>query len=402
MNQHLLLRRQRKTMLLNNPKEDLSMRNKLIIGFLVVGGIFIVTGLLSITATIARGAENPEGQVYTMSNSPEGNEVLVFDRDTRGILTPVGNFPTGGLGTGEALGNQGGIILDPSFRWLLVVNAGDGTISSFEVEENGLNLINTEASGGYSPVSITVFGTLVYVVNAGNPENPVSNPDNISGFRLGEDGTLTPIPGSTKPLSQDLTAPAQISFNRGGTVLVITEKATRIIGTYTVNSDGTPGTFNTRTAAVPTPFGFSFGDRDTVFISEANGGNAGVVASYRVNPETGIVTGPPVSILQAENATCWVVISNDGAIGYATNTASSTISIFQINFDGTLQLLDGRFSARTGAGPIDLVITRDGENVYSLNSGDNEIQAFTVRRDGGLLGRRSVPVPGGANGLAVR
>ena len=152
--------------------------------------------------------------------------------------------------------------------------------------------MDTQASEGFSPVSLAIFGTLVYVVNAGNPENSFSNPDNISGFRLNENGTLSPIPGSTRPLSENITAPAQIRFNREGTVLLFTEKATNSISTYTVNGDGTPGTFHTRTAAVPIPFGFSFGDRDTVFITEANQGNAGVIASYRVNRESGTVTGP--------------------------------------------------------------------------------------------------------------
>ena len=371
-------------------------------GFLVAAGTLFIMGVLSVAATIARGEVNSRGQVYTMSNSSAGNEVLVFDRGTRGNLSQVGAFPTGGLGTDGSLGNQGGIVLDPSFRWLFVVNAGDGTFSSFQVLETGLQLIDTEDSQGFSPVSLAVFGTLVYVLNAGDPENPITDHDNISGFRLNDDGTLTPIPGSTKPLSQNITGPAQISFNKAGTVLVITEKATRVIGTYTVNTDGTPGTFNTRIAAVPTPFGFSFGDQDTVFISEANGGNAGVVASYRVNRDSGIVTGPPVGILNAENATCWVVISNDGDVGYATNTASATISTFRINFDGTMTPFSSRFSVRTGSGPIDLVLTRDGKNLYTLNSGDNEVQTFVINRQGTLLRGRSVSVPVGANGLAVR
>ena len=341
-------------------------------------------------------------QVYTMSNSPSGNQILVFERGIRGNLRQVGSFPTGGIGTGGPLGNQGGIVLDPSFRWLFVINAGDGTISSFRVLKEGLQLVDTQPSGGFSPVSLTVFGTLLYVVNAGNPENPTSNPDNISGFRFDINGVLTPVSSSTRTLSQNLTGPAQISFNKEGTVLLITEKATNKITSYTVQADGTPGTFHTRPSAVPTPFGFSLGDGDLVYISEANQGNAGVVASYQVNRETGVVTGPAIDILNAENATCWVVISNDGKVGYATNTASATISTFKINFDGTMKPLFRRFNIQTGAGPIDLVLTRDGENLYTLNSGANEIQTFRIKRDGGLSRRGSISVPDGANGLAAR
>ena len=268
--------------------------------------------------------------------------------------------------------------------------------------ENGLQLVDRVRSRGFSPISLAVFGTLVYVVNAADPNDPIANPDNISGFRFNNDGTLNHIAGSTQPLSQNQTGPAQISFNKEGTVLLITEKATNTISTYTVNPDGTPGTFNSRPSAVPTPFGYSFGDRDIVYISEANQGNEGVVASYRVDRETGVVEGPAIDILTAQNATCWVVISPNGTIGYATNTASGTVSTFKINFDGTMDPLFKRFNVQAGAGPIDLVLTRDNKNLYTLNSGDNEIQAFKVRSDGSLFKTRSIAVPQGANGLAVR
>ena len=337
-----------------------------------------------------------------MSNNPAGNEILVFNR-VDGNLEPAGTFATNGLGTGGGLGNQGGIVLDPSSRWLFVVNAGNSTISSFRVLESGVQLVDNVPSGGFSPVSLTVFGTLLYVVNEGDPLDPGNSPDNITGFRFDLGGTLTSIPGSTQPLSDALTDPAQIGFNKEGTVLLITEKATNGLSTYTVNDDGTPGTFNTRSSVVPTPFGFSFGDRNTVFITEANQGGAGVVASYSVNPETGEVAGPAVSILDAQNATCWVVISNDGTVGYATNTGSGSVSTFRIGFDGTMRRFIPNFNIKTGAGPIDLVLTRDGKNLYTLNSGDNKIRTFSVRSDQRLSGRRgTIPVPDGANGLAVR
>ena len=386
------------------------MRSKKLLMVLVLG-LFVSPGLLGVSAAndyfkffkfFKKRPSRAISQVYTMSNSEAGNEVLVFNRGNNGNLKPAGTFATNGLGTGGSLGNQGGMVLDPSRRWLFVVNAGNSTISSFRVLEEGVELVDHVPSGGFLPVSLTVFGTLVYVVNEGDPLDPDNSPDNITGFRFNLDGTLTPIPDSTQPLSDALTDPAQIGFNVEGTVLLITEKATNMLTTYTVNENGTPGTFNTRPSAVPTPFGFSFGDRDTVFITEANQGGAGVAASYRVNRETGVVSGPAVSLLDAENATCWVVISNDGTVGYATNTGSASVSTFNINFDGTMEPFSRRFNVRTGEGPLDLVLTRDGENLYTLNSGDNEIRTFSVRNDQSLNRRRTVSVPAGANGLAVR
>ena len=64
------------------------------------------------------------GAVYTATNSPTGNQVLVFDRSSDGSLTAAGSVNTGGRGTGAGLGNQSGITLSQGHQFLFVVNAG--------------------------------------------------------------------------------------------------------------------------------------------------------------------------------------------------------------------------------------------------------------------------------------
>ncbi len=362
----------------------------------------VVVAVAALTASFAVAAPlEAVSTVYTMTNAAAGNEILAFTPGPGGHLQPTGAFATGGAGTGGGLGNQGGVVLDPSDKWLFVVNAGDGTISVFQVTEKGLTLVDTVASGGFRPISLTVFRNWLYVLNAGDPADGNNN-DNISGFRINLDGTLTPIAGATRPLSAAATNPAQVGFNRQGTVLLVTEKATNKITTYTVNPDGTANAPLSRSSALPVPFGFQFGDRDVVFITEANPGNPGALVSYRVNPETGVVSDA-IDVQTAENAACWVALSNDQTIGYVTNTGSASVSLFRINFDGTMDSFFplGR-AAKTDGGPIDLVLTQDGRNLYTLNSSENTIRAFVVNRPGGLTSRGTVPVPAGANGLAAR
>jgi 6-phosphogluconolactonase (cycloisomerase 2 family) len=341
------------------------------------------------------------GVVYTASNAPTGNQILVFTRDGRGQLQPAGQFATGGTGTGTGLGNQGGLAFSDDGRWLFAVNAGSGDLSVFSVNGRSLRLADRVPSGGQRPVSVTAAGDLVYVLNAGGA---VGGSDNISGFTIGRHGRLTPLANSTRPLSTANTGPAQISFNADADVLAVTEKATQTISTFTLNDDGTPDAQKAFQSSSPTPFGFAFGFHDQVIVSEAVGGapDASVLSVYDLGGD-GAVTALDPSVPTTETAACWVVITRNGRYAYTSNTASGTLTGYAINRNGTLDILnaDG-VTATTGAGPIDLALTRGSRFLYSLNN-SGSISAFEVRNDGSLAPVTGVSgIPAGANGLLAR
>lgn len=337
------------------------------------------------------------GNVYTLSNQAGGNKVLAYHRAANGKLVFDAAYSTGGNGTGGGLGNQGAIILADDDKTVLAVNAGSNSISSLKVTGNGLNLKSTVSSGGMQPVSIAVYDDLVYVLNAGGNGN-------ISGFHLGNNDKLQAIPNSTRPLSvAATTAPAQISFALGGRVLVITEKATNTITTYTINQSGVPGAMHTMTSASPTPFGFANGRFGVVFVSEAVGGapGASVLSSYRIhfNGRISLIDG---SVGAGQSAACWVVVTKNGKFVYTTNTGSNNLSTFNVNiFSGSINVLDA-ISATTDPGPIDAALTGNSKFLYVLNAGGNSISAFAVANDGGLSNVQTVAgLPTGATGLAA-
>ena len=209
----------------------------------------LVLAALGIAATGAM-ANSPRA-VYTLTNDPAGNAVKVFDRSGDGSLSPAGEFATGGTGTGAGLGNQSALVLDG--RRLFAVNPGSDSISSFRVSGHGLELIDTDPSGGDQPISLTVHDSLLYVLNAGGAGD-------ITGHRISSDGALSPLVGSTRPLSGAGTGPAQVSFDPSGETLVVTEKNTNLIDTYQV--DGHTGLASGPTpqaSSGATPFGFAFG-----------------------------------------------------------------------------------------------------------------------------------------------
>ena len=373
---------------------------KLAVGLLLP----LLVALLSPLSAAAGERHERIGAVYTMTNAYAGNAVLVFDRDSRGALTPAGEYPTEGLGTDAGLGNQGAVILDPANRWLFAVNPGSDDISVFAVQDDGLSLVDRASSNGRQPVSLTYSHNRLYVLNAGGS---VGDSDNITGFDVAADGKLTPIVGSTRPLSADSVGPAQIQFNADGDVLVVTEKGTNMILTYTLDASGSPSAPIPQVSVGPTPFGFAFGKRDQLFVSEAAGGAAGAssVSSYALMKD-GVLDVIDPSVNTTETAACWVVVSNDGRYAYTTNAGSGTVSGYAIGFDGSLALLNRNgIAGRTGkdSAPIDMSLSNDGRNLYTLNSGNASISVFRVRSDGGLIRMHSQwNLPVTANGLAAR
>jgi 6-phosphogluconolactonase len=338
------------------------------------------------------------GYVYTLSNQPGSNDVLVYRRSSDGMLTFTGAYPTGGTGTGTGLGNQGAIVFADGQKYLLAVNPGSNTISALQVTGNNLHLRSTVSSGGIRPVSITSHDDLVYVLNQGGNGS-------ISGFRMMANGRLVPIPNSTRPLSVNApTDPAQISFVLDGRVVVITEKATNTITTYTITPSGVPGVRHSIASSTPTPFGFAPGVLGTVFISEAAGGapGASVLSSYRVqvNGQISVIEG---SVGAGQTAACWVVITKDGEFAYTTNTGSNNLSTFAINvLSGSIDVHDP-VSATSPGGPIDAALTNDSKFLYVLNSMANSISGYAVGEDGSLTHIQTVGgVPPGATGLAAK
>lgn len=250
----------------------------------------VVGGVTALQAQ--RGAENrplvAPGSVYTMSNAASGNEILEFDRLADGRLVPAERVRSGGNGTGGGLGNQGGLALTRNERWLLAVNAGSDSVSVFEVRRRGLVLTNTVRTG-MRPVSVTEHRGVVYVLNAGS--------DSISGYRLDRHGRLWPLGQSTRLLSTTGTGPAQIAFSPDGDFLVVTEKATDRIVTFEVDRHGLAGEGRVRASNGGTPFGFAFGKRDQMFVSEAFGGapNLSATSSYSSTATASSRQSPPAS-----------------------------------------------------------------------------------------------------------
>src|SRR6266571_467609 len=313
-------------------------------------------------------------------------------RDAGGRLTAAGTVSTGGTGTGASLGSQSAVTLSDDGRSLFAVNAGSNDVSVFSVSPGGgLALASRTASGGTLPISLTVHGNVLYVLNAGGTGN-------ISGFAVGTSGALTAIAGATLPLSGSNVGPAQVSFSPDGRRLVVTEKNTNQLDVYAVDANGVATGPTTTASAGGTPFGFSFGLRNELFVSEATGS----ASSYELDATDGLslVSG---AVLTHQGAPCWAVVTNDGRIGFTGNGAGS-VSAFAIAPDGAINLVDANGgTALIGAGINDIALSHNSRYLYVLQTGGAQaIHAFRVQADGHLTALGAIAgLPTGTRGLAA-
>lgn len=378
---------------------------RMLIQLIAVVATFLPLGLLADrdSGHDSRHRDTPRGvagAVYTTDNSPAGNNVWAFGRRADGSLTSARVFPTGGLGTGGGLGNQGSVLLSSDGRWLFTCNAGSDEISVFAVRPHGLMLTDKVQSQGKTPVSLTLHRNLLFVLNAGAPNN-------IAGFIFVR-GRLLPLSESVSPLSADDTGPAQIAFTSSGDQLVVTEKGTGLVDVFSLDCDGSIAGMNSYPSPAPPPFGFAAGSRNRIFVTQAAGGGANPgassVSSYQVTRDGELeVISDSVATLQT--AACWLVLTGNERFAFTANTPNDSVSSFRVDRDGQLDLLDSQAAVLpAGSGPVDMAISRDERFLYSLNSGSGTIGSFRLNHHTGRLTpiTNAASVPATANGLAVR
>jgi len=316
--------------------------------------------------------------VFTQSNDAERNEVIVFGSEDDGRLTPRGRYATGGKGSGKPhLPSQSSVAVSGDGARLFVTNAGSDELSVFAIAGDGLEREACIASGGQSPTSVAVHGELVYVLNAGGTPN-------ITGFTIGAGGVKA-LEGSTRSLSADSADPAQVAFSPDGKTLVVTERGTNSISTYSVGGDGRAQGPMTIASSGATPYGFDFAG-GTLVVTEAFGGEVGAAATSSYRLESGSALQPVSgSVPNTRSEVCWAVASKDGRFVYVTNFGDGTISRYATAAD-SLELDDAVAAATVeGAkGVRDETLSADGRFLYALDADAQRVFGWALEEDGSL------------------
>ncbi len=354
----------------------------------------ILASVGDLASTSSRQGDNDDEHfLYTESNNLGTNSIIIYKINKGGTLQSAGNVISGGSGTGKGLGSQGALAIDEAKGWLYAVNAGCNSVSSFKIGEHGkLTLAHSANTYGKMPVSVSMHDNLLYVLDRGS--------DNIEGFKIGNGGKLTPIAGSVEALSSTGVDAPQISFTPNGNWLVVTEKATNIIGSFKVKNDGSVNAGKFTASVGQTPFGFDFA-RNFIIVSDAAGGAAGAGASTSYNIYNGMPSAVNGAVGSSEAAPCWVATTKYGRFAYVSNTASNNISSYYVSAWGALYLVHGE-AAKTDGGPADIVVAENNYDVFELNAHDHTIGWYQRKPFGELAFKASITgLPVSTTGIAV-
>jgi 6-phosphogluconolactonase (cycloisomerase 2 family) len=366
--------------------------------------VAIVATHWGVTANAQLGSEGSgvSGAVYTMTNDASENSILVYSRNSNGLLTFQGSVSTQGRGSGgilDPLQSQGSLVLSQDGSFLFAANAGSGTITTFRVVPFGLAFVDQANSGGEGPLSIAIHGDLLYVLNIAN----------ITGFRIQPSGRLSPIPSSTRFLAtvggRDL-GDSDIAFNPSGSFLAVTERVANQIVVFPVQADGTTGTPVPNNSHGNTPFACAFTPTGILVVTEAAGAPGGSAASSYSIADGGTLDVISGSVPSQGAGACWNVVTRDGQFAVLTNAGSSNETLYSVSETGQLSF-HGITSAGQSVAPLDTALSANGLFLYTLDGAAGSISEFRLDESSQtltLLGTISNGLTGnsGLQGLSAR
>ncbi len=381
-------------------------------------------------AAVAKGKNQRfVGHVYMQTNSIK-NEIVHYGRLADGSLVVVEQVSTGGAGSGifkpvsgqesapNAFEGAGSVILSPDRKFLFTTNGGDNSVSSFGVGEDGrLTLLHrlstgeavTGKSGTAKSLAYASASRTLFVLHA-------FGPNHIRAFSV-DNGKLTLRPEvhtvntvtktdripthlvlspDQRFLLVDILFDFRPAANADGTPKLVVANAPDPDGlvVFPVGGDGSLGKPSFQDAGGGGPFYVAFlnGSKDQFLNGVAVGD--GVLMSS-IDAQGKVSNSPLVEIdttLGKPSELCWLAITSDNKLVFATNFGYSYVSSFRI-IDGKLSLAkdpasavvpgDGKFLAvnnLVSSGPSDSWISPDDKFFYQIYGNASALVAYRINK----------------------
>jgi len=389
-----------------------------------------------------QGDKGRGGHLYMQTNETQ-NAIIHYRWSASGTLTEAERILTNGAGSGgfspiylinrpNDFEGAGSVILTPDRRFLLATNAGDNSVSSLGVgEDGGLTLLDVKPTGNpatgrsgsadslaYAPSSRTLFVLHCF------------GPDHIRLMSVDSEGKLTARPErysvNTQAKTDRVTTSATLSpderfllignimderpsTNPDGTPKYVIANISDPDGlvVFPMRGDGTLGapSFHDGGGAVVFYMAFLNSRPDSFLIGTAIGDGV-VMGSIDADGRTSVGPLVPLDTSAGKpSELCWLAITPDDRLVFTTNFGYSNISSYRI--EGTELAIakdpacpavpgDGTFRAFNGnvsSGPSDTWMTPDGAYLYQIYGNAAKLVGYAIQPDGSLNETTSVSIP---------
>jgi 6-phosphogluconolactonase (cycloisomerase 2 family) len=389
-----------------------------------------------------QGDKGRGGHLYMQTNETR-NAIIHYLWSASGTLTEAERILTNGPGSGgfspiylisrpNDFEGAGSIILTPDRRFLLTTNAGDNSVSSLGVgEDGGLTLLDVKPTGNPAAGRSGTADSLAYASSSRTLfVLHCFGPDHIRLMSVDSEGKLTARPErysvNTRDKTDRVTTSTTLSpderfllvgnimderpsTNPDGTPKYVIANIQDPDGlvVFPVGGDGTLGapSFHDGGGAVVFYMAFLNSRPDSFLIGTAIGD--GVVMGT-IDADGRISIGPLVPLDTSAgkpSELCWLAITPDDRLVFTTNFGYSNISSYRI--EGTELTIakdpacpgvpgDGTFRAFNGtvsSGPSDSWVTPDGAYLYQIYGNAAKLVGYAIQPDGSLNEITSVSIP---------
>jgi 6-phosphogluconolactonase (cycloisomerase 2 family) len=397
---------------------------------------------------------NGVGHLYMQTNELR-NCVVHYRRAADGTITEAERCYTGGAGSGgynpiinrESTPNpfEGArsVILSPDNRFLFATNAGDNTVSSFAVGDDGsLTLVDAKRTGNVVPGKSGSAKSLAYEPSTGTLYVCHSlGPDHIRLVSVDSEGRLTARP-------ERYTVNLEEKPNRVATMVALSPDGKFLLVGTTFdepakpNPDGSPILWVSKNGGAPHSVASNAPDPDGLVVFPVNGhgalgepmfqdGGGGspwfplflnhrpnqFVIGYAVadglslatlDSDGQVTTGPVVRLDTSAglpSELCWLSVTPDDRLVFATNFGYSYITSYRLEGNvlsvakdpacpkvpgnGAYRALNGSVSS----GPSDNWLSPDGAYLYQIYGNASKLVGYAVQDDGGLDEVTSAEIP---------
>jgi WD40 repeat protein len=392
------------------------------------------------------------GHLYMGTNETR-NCIVHYRWAPDGTLTEVERIHTGGAGSGLVSPiyhiprpnhneGAGAVTLTPDRRFLFTTNAGDNSVSSFSVGQDGkLTLLDVKRTGnprlgGAKCVAYVPSSRTLYVLHT-------FGPDHIHLFSVDEEGNLKARPEqyTANTMNWPNRCPTMAVPSPDGKFLVVGTTFDELptnkypdgslvlwvpkgpngdlhfiasnapdsdgIVVFPIRQDGGLGDPSVCDGGGASPFYIAFlhNRPDTFVIGMAV---ADGCAIGRIGADGKVTVGPVMPIDTSAglpSELCWLQVSPDDRFVYATNFGYSYLSSFSI--DGNVLSIakdpacpkvpgDGTFralNATSGSGPSDSWLSPDGAYLYQIYGNASKLVGYAAQGDGSLSEISRVEIP---------